>query len=585
MWPAELPDHIDTCQTRGNCDLLWSDIPNYQPVNCPFRRRNNLLKIMDRYTENKEEYPELPMRSSNPEKYPHTTQARLDQISKRFTEPYFPCEKGNTINTAMAVSRMLKQSRYAEVNYQRTSEEDFLTRPSEAFKRRRREKALAEISNVMYNIEQLSKIDVFPKSDEENRLKMEENLGELEMVSKLRAIFNVNPKLLATQFEYLDIYDTLTQVYHEPFEIKDPSKEFDWNVRIIPCSKKNATELSVIRSEFECAPEQTIYVLVSGDDITIFVKTQNHIYAIELDVSSMDISVRGHITDEFLVGLRCLGEPEFAENLSEFFNKAAVSLRIEDLSSGTKFQHYFKHRFQTFSGELTTTFKNTNIVCDLALTCVHNGIAKKQFWSGATAKNHFVKFFKGCGFLLEGEVFTDDKFNCVSFLRSWWIPTDDGFHFTRLPSAIATLGKTRKNWIHNTPGNDVNRSARYCMYAQAQSNQYIPRVLPILGKYLSMCDRVGVSMPLSEKLKALIARDGAEITSRVFDEKIEEHTAIRLDSYFNMLYLRYDVVEDDVSSFAEFCDSITYESFSPFTVKSGFGFITKIVTRDYGPMA
>jgi hypothetical protein len=442
----------------------------------------------------------------------------------------------------------------------------------------------------MYNsyaksIEEVSKINILTKQDEENRIS---TLDNDQVSSKLRAIFNVDPQVQASMYEYTDLYPMISSIFEDPFEMLD-AKGTKWVVHLVPCSQKAPHELERYMPEAILAPPGTIYLLVSGDDTTILLKDeQNQLHGDEGDVNACDTSITKHMGHEFLVFLKAAGLIELAKTLKIFYDSVEVSYTANSRITADMIKLFMKFRYQTFSGEFLTTIKNTVIIMITVF------MSLKQVFSRQDAKNLNPQTFLAdsykmarsvYGIDMEHQYYAPGRLSGISFLRCWWIKDIAGqYRFIRLPSAIGTLGKTRRNWIHGTPNKDQGISARYCMYALARSHQTIPRNTPLIGPLFAMADRVSLTVDLeSRKMNYLFPKVGdGDLKFQQFNSEEVDLYDLDNDAVAAALKVRYNVTLEELEPWNDYMESITFANFTPSTILQGFPVIHKIMDVDYG---
>jgi hypothetical protein len=513
------------------------------------------------------------------------TEAQLDKITK-LTSGTLKMGRlvpiGQNVRQVFLAFRLLAKDRLeATPPLLFSEEEDYLTQAGLApHKLKRRLKALEENANCANTLEEVAKVKMMPKGDECTRAHITSS-GEL--TAKTRAIFFVDPKVDAKLYRHLHLYsNVMKHLFDEPFHVKDKSGK-NWCIHLKASSTKTVEQIGDIARHFEASAAHTIYIANAGDDLCYFVKAICNMLGIELDVDGCDNSVSFHLTQEYLKILDMIGLGWLAAFLQEFYAKYQLYFDLRSKDGRTKYYQVLTRVWKTLSGERSTTTKNSFIVSVNALVSAINHVRTHRTEEIIPTFTSAVKSdFNKIGMSVSGDEFKDEEMWSVSFLRGWW-PRDQftGLRvFQSLPSAIANYGKTRKNYIHGTPGKDnLQRSARYAAHGTARSNAHIARNEPIIGRYLAFCDRVSIkNVPMKmDMFQHRTVQEGLAMK----DWSIESDIHLDLEDYEKMLSVRYDISIEDTQPLSDFHDAINLKNFKPFT-RFGSPLITKLLERDYG---
>jgi hypothetical protein len=361
-------------------------------------------------------------------------------------------------------------------------------------------------------------------------------------------------------------------------------------IRVLPCSAKSPTELAAVRSEADALCTHGILMSGSGDDLTVFVRWgSGTLRAYGKDVASCDSSLTFHPIQHWLNFLHQGGLTTAATELYAFHAKAQAFFQATARHAGEvdKIRLQVMDGFwRTFSGAWDTTVKN-GFVVNYKMFIVIIQILEKYYEPGTKFELDFNQWLEkeasSLGLTLTDEPIKDQLPEYATFLKCYWAPRLDGegYVFLRLPSAILTMGKTRTNWIHSTPGRNVLRSARYACHALARGHGLIDRESMILGPYLSMLDRVGIEWNWRKKNHALgmFHRLQEDATFKDFSGP---EIPVDLKFVEDYIMTRYDITKEDLLDFEAFCEDITYDTFKPFTKLRTFGFLDKLRRVDYG---
>jgi len=494
------------------------------------------------------------------------------------------CNKGKTIVEHFTHFRVANKQRFENLtlacNEPVMSPEEYISKPDQAFKRKRRAAAIQEYAENFTPLKDLGKIKVMPKKDENNRADLiaTDEFGDEIVGPKMRAIFNIDPLAQAHFYEESDLYGILTDLFEEEFIIRGQ------RVRIIPCSTKNPLALTKIRNKFRAESILGVhYILVSGDDSNIWLAHKGRIMSLSLDVKNCDICVSYHATLEFLVFLKAAGYSDLANKLEAFYSNLEIQLDLRNAARDVKFRYFLKIAWRTLSGELLTTLKNTAVVCML-LWCALDYLFSLKNWATMTPDNvklNISKFCASLGFTMTGECFVQEDFNQTDFLKGWWKLTTHGdFLYQKLPSALASFGRTKTNWLTKSISSDPIRASRMCMRALQLGNSYISENDPILGPYLDMAEEVG--MFTLKDINIVHHRLFSEGTYKNFSNMSEEPVPLLdTEAYWYDVQKRYGVAPDDLEDYLTFLSDVT-RNFQPFTARGGFSFLHKLMVRDYG---
>lgn len=479
---------------------------------------------------------------------------------------------------------------------QLSTAEDYLAKKAPAFKMLRKSKALSAIETIDHTIEELSRIPIFPKQDEMNR----GDYAEDGLAAKMRAIFNVDPRFQALHAELNLIYNEYAEFMDRDVTMKIGRTR--WRFRVTPCSAKNPGQLATLMSEAHSLPRNSVLMGGAGDDVIVFIRWGNgRLCAYGKDVATCDSSLTFHSVQHWLNFLQEGGLGNVANEMYTFHARAQAYFRAsaggEDGVDEVRL-NVLEGFWRTFSGGWDTTVKNGFIVnykLFIAIIELLEEIPNGSPRLGAEyADSHFHSTGQNFNSLLEkqaatlGLVLTDEPIRdqdpkYATFLKCYWVPRLDGegYVFMRLPSAILTMGKTRTNWIHSTPGKNPLRSARYACHALARGHGIIDRKSMILGPYLDMLDRVSIAWDWQKKNYSLglfhrLQEEGT------FKDFIGEEIPVDLKFVEDYVLVRYGLTPADVSEFEAFCSDITYENYSPFTKVNCFDFLNKLREVDYG---
>jgi DNA-binding protein H-NS len=543
---------------------------------------NNFSAMLNKAWPNKENQPKYRFECTDSSseccnRHPHDPERmyyNIDLDADDFGQPQC-CDEGRRLYSMYRNFRKSFQVPNLEVTPVTT--EDYINRPDEKFKKMRREKAAQMSAQVTRTIEECSRIDIMMKKDEINRPDVS---PENELMTKVRAIFNLKPEAQYLMSAYSDIYPLFKDAIGKT-EFNTTSKSGKpWNIRAYMCSSDKRRELSFKRHQFDLEEDGTIYVLDAGDDLNIWIRDHNGVVRLwTLDAKSCDISMGLHQHAMFFDLLSSLGMEPLVVLLNTFAFGARAKMKFGN--DFDRFSVYLCHMIQTFSGELFTSFKNTLIIISLIIGCLLEFLPTHEIDDNIW--ENFVDFVgHHTGITLEGEQFTGDNIDQCDFLKGWWVPHKGTYEFLPLPSRLLSWGKTRTNFVHTTPGkNNMPRSVRYAMHATARCNSAVPRNYPLLGSYLRLADRVSIYWPDStnfSKFDSVYREPGDE---PMFGG--EEDVEVNVDTVLDMIKMRYGEeavgVMEDVQAF---CDEITFDEFEGFTVMGGFPGLSVFRDRDYG---
>jgi SAM-dependent methyltransferase len=163
----------------------------------------------------------------------------------------------------------------------------------------------------------------------------------------------------------------------------------------------------------------------------------------------------------------------------------------------------------------------------------------------SSEQNDMVENSKDLGYKLKLRICKEPWH--ATFLKGWWVKTmDDDFKWLPLPSAVLKLGKVLEDPRVITKEQDIEIAMRKCLYALARSIGFIPANYPILGPFVQMMLKHGISCSVE------IRRRFKKIEVSYFPAKLD------LEIVYDMILNRYGIGKDMIEDFNQLLLEIDY---------------------------